>query len=55
MIFKNALKMIPLKFILDLVWSILYPILIKKVGDSQSAIDDKILKELNDLFKELSK
>lgn len=46
MTLKLLLKLIPLKEIIKLAWSVLDPILLKKVEDSKSAIDDKVYGEL---------
>lgn len=52
---KLLLKLIPIKIILAYAWDQLEPMIIKKVQETPSNIDDKILKELSDLIKELLK
>ena len=43
---KLLLKLIPLSEIIKLAWSILDPLIQKKVQDSNSQIDDKVYAEL---------
>lgn len=46
MTLKLLLKLIPVKEIIKLAWSILDPLIQKKVEDSKSSIDDKVYSEL---------
>lgn len=43
---KLLLKLIPLSEIVKLAWSVLDPLIQKKVDDSKSSIDDKVYAEL---------
>lgn len=43
---KFLLKLIPLKEVIRLAWSIIDPVIEKKIKDSNSSIDDKVYIEL---------
>jgi len=53
--FQLLLKLIPAKLILATAWKILKPILLEKIEDTESSIDDKVFKEISDLIEELLK
>lgn len=50
---KLLLKLIPISEVIKLAWTIVDPIIQKKVLDSKSQIDDKIYGELKLIFSKL--
>ena len=50
---KFILKLVPLSELFKLAWSILDPILQKKVDDSKSSIDDTVYTELKNIINKL--
>jgi hypothetical protein len=50
---KLALKIIPISEIVRIAWSVIDPILQKKVDDSESTIDDNVYKELKAIINKI--
>lgn len=54
MLFKQLLKLIPIKLVIQLSWSHIYPKLLAKAISSSSSIDEKVLEELDNLIQKLT-